>query len=433
MRVYRRDGSKSWQAEWYEGGVRRQRSTRCRDKAAAEAIARQWEREGADPAGARARKATLREALELLVDQRQELADSGKRSPATVEYYVKHFGKLLRIFGEQMPLAHVTNEAVARYVSARRREWANDARTRHVSEHTIHKEVSALGAALNLAKRRGLFVGDIEAVLPGTDELSPEYKPRRRYLQFSEVAALLTKLPPDRAAQIAFMVGVGAERGAVERAQRSDVRDDCVLVRGTKRPTRWRQVPLAVQFQKDYAAFALANGEGEGGMLFRPWANMWRDLAAACEALGFAKCSANDLRRTFGTWLRSGGASTDTIGAAMGHVDSTMAQRVYAKLDPRALAHRLREEAGEGTVTYLSQTPGHSVDSLDSVYSGKPLKASVSRCRRSDLNQRPWDYDSPWLPKETAENKRNAKTGQETVTHMSRPGQRLKPSKVVGG
>ena len=54
MRVFRR--GKVWYCWFYENGVRVQRSTQCNDRRAAEARARELERDASDPAHAAARK-----------------------------------------------------------------------------------------------------------------------------------------------------------------------------------------------------------------------------------------------------------------------------------------------------------------------------------------------------------------------------------------
>jgi integrase len=464
MRVYRRKGSKNYQAEWYENGVRVQRTTQFRDRAAAVEWARERERDAADPKRARARNTTVTAVLELFVTHRQELAGAGKRASETVEFYKRKAGVLLRVFGDpkvfgaDRPALDLDAQAVAAYVSRRRAEWANDLRTRHVSDHTIYKEVTVLRAALRLAKKRGIWTGDLEEIFPGADELAAGYQPRARWLPWAEVQALLGHLTGDRAARVAFAVALGAERGALDRALRADVRSDfsAALVRGTKRPTRWRTVPVVTEDQRRLLMHAVKHAEGEGAALFRPWANVDRDLKAACARAGIAPCCFNDLRRTYGHWLRAGGASTDIIGAAMGHADSKMAERVYAKLEPHELATRLRtafglpntvrpegvcstaglasvecERAWEGvlgieigpapTVTYVSRTAGHCVDSVDRVDCASPQVSCGIRCRRSDLNQRPWDYDSEVRLLPAPKKKRRRAPDALTVTHVSRP------------
>jgi hypothetical protein len=47
---------------------------------------------------------------------------------------------------------------------------------------------------------------------------------------------------------------------------------------------------------KDLLAYAAAHADGSGDLLFRPWSNVRRDLHDACDRIGIARCSPNDLR-----------------------------------------------------------------------------------------------------------------------------------------
>ena len=237
MRLFKR--GRTWYATFYEDGQRVQRSTKCTDKKAAETVARRWERDGADPDAAVRRTATLTDALKLLIDDRQEQATAGRRSQQTVEFYRRKVGHLTRVFEHDdaeryTPKLLATLKAydVDRYISQRRAEGA--------AENTISKELTALRASLKLARRAGLWAGDPAAVCPIA--FAPEYKPKKRALSVEELRKLLPELTPDRAAAVAFMVATSAEWGAVGRAQRADVNTarQTVLVRGTKRTTRWR-------------------------------------------------------------------------------------------------------------------------------------------------------------------------------------------------
>jgi hypothetical protein len=61
MRLIKR--RRVWHCQFYEDGRRIMRSTHCHDRQAAETIARQWERDAADPDHAAANKATMSDAL----------------------------------------------------------------------------------------------------------------------------------------------------------------------------------------------------------------------------------------------------------------------------------------------------------------------------------------------------------------------------------
>jgi integrase len=185
---------------------------------------------------------------------------------------------------------------------------------------------------------------------------APEYKPVKRFPPRDELHALLGALTTDRAACVAFMVATSAEWGAVERARREDVSVDSSFahVRGTKRATRDRHVPIVSDEQRSLLAYAMEHAQGEGGVFFLPWQNVRRDLGAACERLGMPSCSPNDLRRTCAKWLRAAGVAPHLLAPLFGQADSRMAERVYGRLEPAELAVLLGESLGR-TVAPVQQ------------------------------------------------------------------------------
>jgi integrase len=344
MRLFRR--GRTWYATFYENGERVQRTTKCMDRRAAELVAREWERDAADPETAVLLAATLSEALELLLRTRSEEARAGRRSQGTVDFYRTKCGHLTRVFehdehGTFKPfrLAALRARDVDGFISTRRVEGA--------AENTINKELIALRASLKLARRAGLWRGDPAAICPIA--FAPEYKPRKRALSPSEVQRLVAQLTADRAAAVAFMIATSAEWGAVVRAQRADIDASArlVLVRGTKRTTRWREVPLVSDAQRTLIKYAIEHAQGVDGALFLPWQNVRRDLAQACDRAGIEPCTPNDLRRTCATWLRQLGAPPDLIAPVMGHADTRMVERVYGRLPINDLTRRLQLAIGQ--------------------------------------------------------------------------------------
>jgi integrase len=263
-----------------------------------------------------------------------------------VAFYLRKAGHLKRVFemtddGREMPfgLARLDARDVDDYISRRRREGAH--------ENTIAKELVTLRAALKIAKRRKLWLGDIAAVLPVG--FAPEYKPRERFLTPAELQRLLAQLTPDRAARVAFVVATSACRGESDRARPEDVADDLgtVHIRGTKRRTRRRTVHIVLGSGRDLLRYALNNAEGEDGLLFRPWPNVGRDLPAACARAKIPRCSPNDLRRTFAHWLKDAGIPNELVAPEMGHTDTRMVERVYGRLSEAERHHQLAVVLGK--------------------------------------------------------------------------------------
>lgn len=353
MRLFKR--GRIFYGWFYQDGVKVQRSTRCTDRRAAEAVLRRWERAAADPDHATREGALVRHALALVLDRIDELVTTGRRSAETARFYrskVGHLSRLLELDGVPAPLSSLTAATIDRYVSARRRE----PRTNDV---TIAKEIGVLRLALRLAKRAGIWRGDTAEMLP---ELDAKPVPRTRHLTRSELQRLLAELVPDRGARVAFIVATSARLGESDRAQRGDVLPGFVGLRGTKTPRARRIVPLVLPEQQQLVDIALARAEGTAA-LFAPWGNVRRDLEAACARAGIPKCSPNDLRRTFAHWLRGEGAPSDLVALAMGHVDSRMVERVYGRLEGKDLAAALALAVAR--VHQLPRTAGTSADSAD--------------------------------------------------------------------
>ncbi len=321
-----------WFAYVYEKGLRRQVNTHCTDRTAAFIELRRLEQEAADPRKAAAARTTLRQALEMLVEHRWSEAKAGKRAPETAEFYAKKSGVLLRVFGEDFKLAQLDAPSVDAYVRTRRDEGTSD--------HTIHKELTTLRAALRLALRARLWSGNLHEVMP--ERFGAGYKPRDRALTPEELSRLLGELPAPRAAAVAFMVATSANWRECTRARREDIdpASGWVYLRGTKAQTRDRRFVVAHPGCLSLLRYAAQHAPGQD-LLFPPWSNVRRALAEACARAGIARCSPNDLRRTYGRWMRIAAFPDEIIAPTMGHADTRMLERVYGKLTPEELSQRL--------------------------------------------------------------------------------------------
>ena len=82
-----------------------------------------------------------------------------------------------------------------------------------------------------------------------------------------------------------------------------------------------------VGFSVPLLEHALETPQGDAPLLFRPWANVRRDIAGACPRAGIPPCTRTDLGRT----LAPGGGSmrwSPTARSLLGHKDSRMVERV---------------------------------------------------------------------------------------------------------
>lgn len=400
----RKRGDK-WYVRGTFNGERVERCTGLTDKKAAEAWARQFERDLADPQGPSRRAAqatTVQQAVDLTLARHDAEHREGNLAAQTVDYYERKLGQLLRVLGEETPLASVDASAVDRYIAQRREEKA--------SQHTIAKELHQLEVTLKLAKRRGLYAGDVEQVMPV--QFSPKYEPKTRALSVAEVQLVLRELDPDRAAWVALAAGAGAELQALLRAERGDfdAKAGTVRVRGTKNERRDRVVPLVLPVCRELVAFAFKHGGGSAPLLLAPWEKNWRDLQLVVAKLKIEPFSLHSLRHTFATWHLAAGLSWDDVARACGHADTTMLHRIYGHMKPEELRARLASLLAPPVPHKAGQAGQKKQRVQRRSKDESPSGEGLSRCRRTELNCRPWDYDS----KGRAELKRLFSPGKRT-------------------
>lgn len=329
MHLRRLKGRRHWYAEFTDlHGERVTRSTDTDDREVATRRGRKMEREANDPAHAAPNKATLADAIQLLTEHYA----ARPRSQETTAYYARKAGHLARVLTDLFPLARLDVSTASRYIGERRREGASD--------RTVEKEIATLQVCARLARDAGLWQGDPRALRPAG--FHAIYKPRTRWLPEAEARALLAALEPhrNRRAVVAFALATGAELGAIHRAERADIDLDAgvVIVRGTKNVHReGRPVPVVLDLCRALLKIAREEGEGKDGRLVAPWPKLHRDLRAACKRADLAPCSPNDLRRTFAQWHHRAGVPLEVLHHAMGHKDTTMLSRVYARPDAQSL------------------------------------------------------------------------------------------------
>lgn len=310
------------------GGRHAKVSTGCRDRKAAIARWRELERLAFLPADQTKDSPPLWRALDDRIAERK----AAGRSKATADMYTKKGRHLTRLLGKDTPLARVDAEAVDGYVSTRLKEGAE--RT------TVAKELTTLRGALKLARRRGTYPHALDTVMP---EFSAKYKPKERALSFAEIDALRAELSPDRAALVGLLIATAATYPSETVAMRKgdiDMKRGYVRLRGTKRETRDRKVPI-VGFARAWVEAALPF------VPFAKWSNVRRALIDACERAGIPACCPTDFRRTMLTLLRAQGVEPSLLGVFAGHADSRMVERVYGRLAPEQLAHLLTQRLGK--------------------------------------------------------------------------------------
>lgn len=365
----------------FPDGSRPEESTHSKDVDIALAWGKRRQLEATDPDHALAQKHTLSDAIAVYAKEIAAAVKAGAMSEATQRYYLGKLGHVMRVnestlgLGETcadcerertictahyapMLLCKLREPTYDYYIGRRRDEGASDT--------TIKKELGPwTWGVMRRAKRNRWWYGDIDTLIPAS--FSPAYEPVERWLPPHEFFALLAELSADRQAQVAFIVASSAEASALVRALDTDIPEpiDHVVVRGSKNANRRdRKVPVFIPWQRDLLAFARERAAGVGGKLFLPWSNDGRDLHAACERAKIAPCSFNDLRRTFAHWMRASGVLLEHLAPMMGHADTKMLQRVYAKLNDDELAAVMQAQRA-GPVPRTERTQAETMNNGD--------------------------------------------------------------------
>lgn len=413
---------KYYRATYYDAaGRRRQKSTKCTGARAAQAAADRFERDAQGASLASENATTVLEGLGDLLTFMDEQIAVGKRSPATRTFHKDHSGHWNRTFmfdgkanGVELPhrLAEIQAKHIDACISQRRADGAH--------ENTIAKELVTFRMMLKVAKRAGKWAGDVDAILPV--RFAPQYKPRERWLTRAELATLLDTMTPDHAARVCYAIATSANLGETGRAKRSDLANGLARVWGTKRASRLRDVPVIFDWQRDLLAYTHKHAEGSGEKLFAFDNGFESALRKACEDSGVARCSSNDMRRTFCHWMRQDAVPRELCAAMMGHGSTAMVDKVYGKMDGDELAGMLKRALGGGTD--MTRTHARQMDSLDARRESSKKNINDIGAGGGSRNPTPvkvLDFESSRLllpsPREYERKRKYGKAGGTTVAH----------------
>lgn len=246
------------------------------------------------------------------------------RAPATLRCYEGHAGHLVRVYGS-LPLRSWTVGHGQAYIAQRLKEGA--------APGTLRLELVVLRRVLTLARQLGRLTA-------AADELMPSYRaryiPRRRFLSEADFERVLDSFPPERRLWLLLATYGGLRSSEVERCewQHVDLTNGWLLVPGTKTAGSYRRIPLHGRVRAVLGAVE----EHHQGALVPPWRNVRRALAQVCATLGLERCSPNDLRRTFASWLKQRHVDSMVVAQLLGHSSTRMVELVYGRLDTRTLA-----------------------------------------------------------------------------------------------
>jgi integrase len=330
-----------WAWGYWSNGERWHVSTRCRDKTAAARFATRVDRERSSVDRAEVAELSVEQALRDVIAAKER----ERKSPLTVKNYRRCGGHLVRLLGTgpsgaPRDIHTLTLAALESYIDRRTAEGGHGPKT---MRSTIAIELGILGSALRYAKRHGRYRGDVESIWP-KEALSGAHVPHERYLTREEYEKLHGALAfNDRPDYLVAYVFCGARRSEVWRITPGDV--DLVAgtlrIRGTKTKRSDRVVPIAADL-RPVLERRLAETPA-GSPLFPRWEEH-SVLQRACKRAGIPMVSANDLRRTFCSWLAQQGVPLLVTVRLMGHSSVQMVTRVYAQFgadDLRAAIDRL--------------------------------------------------------------------------------------------
>lgn len=315
-RLFKRGGV--WHGYWRDAkGQKHRESLKTGDRGIAAERLRKREAESPDrPAPGQALGAALTYLLETVY---------AGRADATVICYSQKAQHLLRLLGEHTPVTELTRADVLGYRAARLKELVPHTE-RTISPSTVYKEL----VVLRLALREG---GGVEAVVP---KQAARYVPRKAYLTTAQAHALRAALAEHRRLWLMLAVYAGLRLSELERLTWDDVDlgTGWIGVRGTKTEGSDRSVPIAHDLRPWLEA---VDEKDRAGAVVGEWQDCHRDLAAACLRAAVPAVSANDLRRTFASWLKQRGVDSAVVAKLMGHKSTRMVDLVYGQLDAATL------------------------------------------------------------------------------------------------
>ncbi|PCI39898.1 MAG: hypothetical protein COB46_07915 [Rhodospirillaceae bacterium] len=315
MRIYKRNGSPKWWADWTDQKGRRfRKSTGTNDKSLAKALAGKWQQEsfleqhfGVIP------DVPFQEALLRYGEEKQQANPEGYT--ASVRYNLQ---RLLNQFG-RLNLSEFNLKMLQDYTNER---------LKSVKSGTVHRELAIVRAILNKAHREEQL-----AVVPPFPKVKPS-QGRCRWLTIDEEERLLKASTSHLRALIAFAVDTGGRRSEIFKLgwQNVDLDRGFVIFTKTKNGED-RSVRLTNRARQ----ILVGLGSKQSGPVFtyegQPIKDVKTTFGKARKKAGLEDFRFHDLRHTFASRLVQKGISIYEVMHLTGHKSLVMVQR-YAHLAP---------------------------------------------------------------------------------------------------
>src|SRR5262249_17738162 len=204
------------------------------------------------------------------------------------------------------------------------------------SSGSIRKELIVLKHLFTLAVE-----WEIVPANPARDVKPPKLPPGRvRYLQPTELRALLNACPEGLRQIVALAVSTGMRRGEILSLRFLDIDLTNRLIRlpQTKNGDG-RIVHLNNMATMVFRSVGWTEETKPGDQIFSAWTpgQVTMAFGRLCRSLKIADFRFHDLRHTAASWMRMAGADIHTVAELLGHKDLTTAKR-YQHLSPAFLA-----------------------------------------------------------------------------------------------
>ncbi len=300
----------SWYAVWTENGQTKRIALRTKDRAVAEQRLADLNRQSTGPLD------SIADIYEAYCKEKAPGLASFERIPGAWKVLKPHFGSLRP--------DQVTRLACRNYAKARKCAGRKDG--------TILKELSLLRAILRWHDPR----------TPAVFEMPPAPPPRDRHLSRREYGQLLDAC---RAPHVRLFVLLALATAARSMALleltwgRVDFKRGLINLGGKQGKKKGRATVPMTETVRGALEEALRAARTDFVIEYadKPIKQIRRAFTATCKRAGLKNVSPHVLRHTAAVWMAESRVPMSEISAFLGHADSRITERVYARFSPEYL------------------------------------------------------------------------------------------------
>lgn len=308
MPLYKREGSPFWQYSFSVNGVRFRGSTGCAGKREAQFVEAEKLQEAKQ-------KRTHKDPWRLRDCLGAYWSEKAKHKRSSTTTFTK-LEALSRILGPDTLVTDITNAKLMDYRRERKKEG--------LQAHSVNRDFAYLRAAFRHAQEMHQ-----QAIPPlAWKELKVSEPPNRiRFLSQDEYARLVSCCSPELSLIVKIAVATGLRKDNLLKLDWKEVdlssKRITVTIKGNKRHSVRMSPPVRA---------ALSTLPHRKGPVFDTM-NFRRQWYRAVKDAGLTDFRFHDLRHTFASWARMGGADLADICEALGHSSVSVTMR-YAHIEP---------------------------------------------------------------------------------------------------